>query len=387
MMPGAAAIAGIGATEFSKDSGRSELRLAAEATLAALADAGLRPADVDGLVTFTMDAIAEIALARELGLGELRFFSQVGYGGGAACATVQQAAMAVTSGIAEVVVCYRALNERSGHRFGQVSRAAVAAPTSGGIDNGWHYPMGLGTPAATVAMIARRYMHEYGATSEDFGTVTVADRRHAAVNPAAWFYQRPVTLAEHQASRWIAEPLRLLDCCQESDGAVAVVVTSAERARDLRQPPAVIRAAAQGSAPGQYVMTSYYRDELGLPEMGVVARQLWRQAGVGPAEVRTAVLYDHFTPYVLLQLEELGFCPRGEARQFIAGGAIEVGGRLPLNTHGGQLGEAYIHGMNGIAEGVRQVRGTSVNQVPGDGPVLVTAGTGVPTSALLLGSA
>jgi acetyl-CoA acetyltransferase len=385
MMPGQAAIAGIGATEFSKDSGRSELRLAAEAAAAALADAGLRPADVDGLVTFAMDASAEIAVARELGAGDLRFFSQVSYGGGAACATVQQAALAVTAGIADVVVCYRALNERSGHRFGQVSLAAAAAPTSGGVDNGWHYPMGLGTPAATVAMIARRYMHDFGATSADFGAVTVADRRHAAVNPAAWFYRRPVTLAEHQASRWIAEPLRLLDCCQESDGAVAVVVTTAERACDLRQPPAVIRAAAQGSAAGQYVMTSYYRDELGLPEMGVVARQLWRQAGAAPADVRTAVLYDHFTPYVLLQLEELGFCPRGEARHFIADGAIELGGTLPLNTHGGQLGEAYIHGMNGIAEGVRQVRGTSVNQVPGDGPVLVTAGTGVPTSALLLG--
>jgi acetyl-CoA acetyltransferase len=383
---GTAAIAGIGATEFSKDSGRSELRLAVEAAADALADAGLGPADVDGLVTFTMDHNAEIAVARELGAGELRFFSQVGYGGGAACATVQQAAMAIATGAAEVVLCYRALNERSGHRFGQVSRAAVAAATSAGIDNSWHYPMGLGTPAATVAMIARRYMHDYGATSEDFGRVTVADRRHAAANPRAWFYRRPVTLAEHQASRWIAEPLRLLDCCQESDGAVALVVTSLERARGLRHRPAVIRAAAQGSSPGQFVMTSYYRDELGLPEMGVVARQLWRQAGVGPQHVRVAVLYDHFTPYVLLQLEELGFCPRGEARHFIADGGIELGGRLPVNPHGGQLGEAYIHGMNGIAEGVRQVRGSSVNQVPGDGPVLVTAGTGVPTSALVLSS-
>jgi acetyl-CoA acetyltransferase len=340
---------------------------------------------VDGLVTFTMDSTAEIALARELGVGELRFFSHIGYGGGAACATVQQAAMAIAAGVARVVVCYRALNERSGHRFGQVSLAAASAATSAGVDNSWHYPMGLSTPAATVAMIARRYMHESGATSEDFGAVTVADRRHAATNPNAWFYQRPVTLAEHQASRWIAEPLRLLDCCQESDGAVAVVVTSLERARSLPQRPAVIRAAAQGSGRDQFTMTSYYRDELGLPEMGVVAGQLWQQAGIGPQEVRTAVLYDHFTPYVLLQLEELGFCGRGEARHFISGGAIEMGGALPVNPHGGQLGEAYIHGMNGIAEAVRQVRGTSVNQVGGDGPVLVTAGTGVPTSGLILG--
>jgi acetyl-CoA acetyltransferase len=380
-----AAIVGIGATEFSKDSGRSELRLAVEAVRAALADAGFAPSDVDGLVTFTMDGTAQIAVARELGMGELRFFSHVGYGGGAACATVQQAVLAVDGGAADVVVCYRALNERSGHRFGQVSRAAADAPTSSGVDNGWHYPMGLGTPAATVAMVARRYQHEYGATSEDFGRVAVADRRHAATNPHAWFHGRPITLADHQASRWIAEPLRLLDCCQESDGAVALVVTGIERARDRPAPPAVIRAAAQGSGTDQYVMNSYYRDDLtGLPEMGVVGRELWRRSGFTPADVRTAVLYDHFTPYVLMQLEELGFCGRGEARHFIADGAIELGGRLPLNPHGGQLGEAYIHGMNGIAEAVRQVRGSAVNQIDGTGPVLVTAGTGVPTSGLIL---
>jgi acetyl-CoA acetyltransferase len=385
VISGTAAIAGIGATEFSKDSGRSELRLAAEAVRLALADAGLSPGDVDGLVTFTMDSNAEIAVARELGIGELSFFSQIGYGGGAACATVVHAAMAVATGLASAVVCYRALNERSGRRFGQVALAAASMPTSGGVDNSWHYPMGLATPAATVAMLARRYMHEYGASSADFGAVAVADRKHAATNPAAWFYQRPITLAEHQASRWIAEPLRLLDCCQESDGAVALVVTSESRSRSLRHPPAVIRAAAQGSGADQYTMTSYYRSDMsGLPEMGVVARQLWAQSGFGPADIRTAILYDHFTPYVLMQLEELGFCGRGEARHFIADGALELGGRLPLNPHGGQLGEAYIHGMNGIAEAVRQVRGTAVNQVPGDGPVVVTAGTGVPTSALIL---
>jgi acetyl-CoA acetyltransferase len=386
-LSGTAAIAGIGATEFSKASGRSELKLAVEAVRAAIDDAGLTPADVDGLVTFSMDSNAEIAVAREIGAAELTFFSLIGYGGGAACATVQQAAMAVATGAASVVVCYRALNERSGRRFGQVAIGAAAGATSSALDNAWHYPMGLATPAATVAMAARRYMHVYGATSADFGAVAVADRKHAATNPAAWFYQRPITLAEHQESRWICEPLRLLDCCQETDGAVAIVVTSLQRARSLSKSPVVIQAAAQGSGPGQYTMTSYYRDDLtGLPEMGVVARQLWAQTGLRPADIRTAVLYDHFTPYVLMQLEELGFCTRGEARDFIAGGAIELGGRLPLNPHGGQLGEGYLHGMNGIAEAVRQVRGTSVNQVPGDGPVLVTAGTGVPTSGLILGA-
>jgi acetyl-CoA acetyltransferase len=386
-LAGRAAIAGIGATEFSKDSGRSELRLASESVLAALTDAGLSPSDVDGLVSFTMDGNSEIAVARELGMGDLSFFSRIHYGGGAAAATVQQAVMAVATGVAQVVVAYRAFNERSGHRFGQVSEAAAQQVNSSGVDNSFHYPMGIATPAATVAMLARRYMHEYGATSEDFGKIAVVDREHAATNPNAWFYGKPITLAQHQASRWVAEPLHLLDCCQESDGGVALVVTSLERARDLAQRPAVIAGAAQGSGPDQYVMTSYYRDHLpALPEMGVVGRQLWAQSGLGPPDIDVAVLYDHFTPYVLMQLEELGFCGRGEAKDFIGGDTLGLGGKLPLNPHGGQLGEAYLHGMNGIAEGVRQIRGTSVNQVAGTGRVLVTAGTGVPTSGLVLTS-
>jgi acetyl-CoA acetyltransferase len=377
------AIVGIGATEFSKDSGRSELQLAAEAVRDAIADAGLEPSDVDGLTTFTMETNSEINVAKTTGIGDLKFFSKIGYGGGAACATVQQAALAVSSGVADVVVCYRAFNERSGHRFG--SGAARTEPTAEGIAMSWVSSFGLMTPASWVAMFARRYMHEYGATSEDFGRVSVADRKHAATNPKAWFYGKPITLEEHQASRWIVDPLHLLDCCQETDGGQALVVTTTERARDLPHPPAVVAGAAQGAAKGQESMVSYYRDDLGgLPEMGLVADQLWAQSGIGPDDIQTAVIYDHFTPFVLQQLEEFGFCKRGEAKDFIVDGAIELGGRLPLNTHGGQLGEAYLHGMNGIAEGVRQVRGTAVNQVPDVSNVLVTAGTGVPTSGLVL---
>ncbi|MCL2614675.1 MAG: lipid-transfer protein [Nocardioidaceae bacterium] len=383
-LSGAAAIAGIGATEFSKESGRSELQLSVEAVQHALADCGLTPADVDGLTTFTMDSSAEIAVARELDIPELRFFSRINFGGGAACATVQHAAMAVATGVADVVVAYRGFNERSGSRFGQVSTQAASQVNTNGIDNAFTYPLGLSTPAATVAMQARRYVHEYGATSADFGAVAVADRRHAATNPNAFFHGRPITIEDHQASRMIADPLHLLDCCQESDGAVALVITSVERARDLRQTPAIVAAAAQGSGRDQFVMTSYYRDDIGIPEMGVVGRELWRQSGLTPDDMPMAILYDHFTPYVLMQLEELGFCGRGEAKDFVRDGAIELGGRLPLNTHGGQLGEAYIHGMNGIAEAVRQIRGTSVNQVADPAHVLVTAGTGVPTSGLIL---
>ncbi|MGN5635873.1 lipid-transfer protein [Streptomyces sp. AC154] len=375
---GRAAVAGIGATEFSKDSGRSELKLAVEAVRAALDDAGLSPADVDGMVTFTMDTSPEITVAQAAGIGELSFFSRIHYGGGAACATVQQAALAVACGVAEVVVCYRAFNERSGRRFG--SGVQQREPTAEGAALGWNLPFGLLTPASWVAMAAQRYLHTYGLTPEAFGHVAVTDRRHAARNPAAYFYEMPITLAEHAASRWIVEPLRLLDCCQETDGGQAIVVTSAERARDLRQPPAVIVAAAQGAGRAQEQMTSFYRDGLtGLPEMDVVARQLWRNSGLSPADIDVAILYDHFTPFVLMQLEEFGFCGPGEAADFVAADA------LPLNTHGGQLGEAYLHGMNGIAEAVRQIRGTSVNQISGAARSLVTAGTGVPTSGLILG--
>ncbi|MFH8732596.1 lipid-transfer protein [Streptomyces sp. NPDC017964] len=376
---GRAAIVGIGATEFSKDSGRSELKLAVEAVGAALDDAGLSPADVDGMVTFTMDTSPEITVAQAAGIGDLSFFSRVHYGGGAACATVHQAALAVATGVAEVVVCYRAFNERSGRRFG--SGVQHREPSAEGAALGWALPFGLLTPASWVAMAAQRYLHAYGLGPEAFGHVAVMDRAYAATNPAAYFHGKPITLEDHAASRWIVEPLRLLDCCQETDGGQAIVVTSVERARDLPHRPAVITAAAQGAGRNQEQMTSFYRDDMtGLPEMGVVSRQLWRSARLAPGEIDVGILYDHFTPFVLMQLEEFGFCGPGEAADFVAER------RLPLNTHGGQLGEAYLHGMNGIAEAVRQVRGTAVNQIAGAATALVTAGTGVPTSGLILGA-
>ncbi len=385
---GNTAIVGIGATEFSKASGRSELRLAVEACVAAIEDAGIKPAQVNGLVTYTMETNPETDIMRALGIPELTHFSRIHYGGGAPCGTIELAAMAVNEGVADYVLCYRAFNERSGHRFGAGVQGRPAGHSAEEAQYAFTSPYGLLTPASWVAMFATRIMHEYGVTSEDFGRVAVADRKHAATNPAAFFYEKPITLEEHQASRWIVEPLHLLDCCQETDGGQAILVTSMERARDLAQAPVVIEGAAQAMADEQQMMRSFFRESIvGLPEMGVCARQVWESSGLGPADIQTAVIYDHFTPFVLCQLEEFGFCGPGEAKDFIADGAIELGGRLPVNTHGGQLGEAYLHGMNGIAEGVRQVRGTSVNQVPAVEHVLVTGGTGVPTSALVLGAA
>ncbi|HVX70894.1 MAG TPA: lipid-transfer protein [Mycobacteriales bacterium] len=385
---GKAAIVGIGATEFSKSSGRSELQLALEACVAACDDAGIEPSQVNGLSTFTMETNPESEILRGLGIPELTHFSRIHFGGGAPCATVQYAAMAVASGVADYVLCYRAFNERSGRRFGAGVQGRPAGVTAEEAQFSWTSSFGVLTPASWVAMFATRMMHEYGITSEDFGRVAVADRRHAANNPAAHFYQQPITLEDHQNSRWIVEPLHLLDCCQETDGGQAILVTSVERARDLKQPAVVIEAAAQGMADDQHMMRSFNRESLvGLPEMGTCARQIWETSGLTPDDIKTAVLYDHFTPFVLAQLEEFGFCGRGEAKDFMKDGNIEIGGRLPVNTHGGQLGEAYLHGMNGVAEGVRQVRGTSVNQVDGAEHVLVTGGTGVPTSAVMLGVA
>lgn len=388
LLSGRAAIVGLGATEFSKNSGRTELRLAMEATLQALADAGIDPKEVDGFCSYSVDKVPEYEIARLLGAREMKFFSQIPHGGGAACAPVMHAAMAVATGVARTVVVYRAMNERSWYRFGSGSYGFGATPFFENVNYGWYMPHGFHTPAAWVGMFARRYMHAYGATSEDFGRISVAARDFAATNPNAFFFGKPITLDDHQKSRWICEPLRLLDCCQESDGAVALVITSNERARDLRQKPAVIKGAAQGISEGQQIMTSFYRDDItGLPEMGLVARQLWEQSRLTPKDIQTAVIYDHFTPFVLPQLEEFGFVERGEAKEFVRAGHHARNGKLPINTHGGQLGEAYIHGMNGIAEGVRQVRGQAVNQVSGVRNVLVTAGTGVPTSALILGDA
>lgn len=380
------AIVGIGATEFSKDSGRSELQLACEAILAALDDCGLSPADVDGLTTFTMETNPEIEVARNLGIPELGFFSRIPYGGGAACGVVHQAAMAVATGAADVVVAYRAFNERSGRRFGAGVQSQPVDTTAERAAYSWVSPYGLLTPAQWVAMFARRYMHETGATSEDFGRIAVLDRKHAATNPNAWFHGKPITLEDHQRSRWISEPLHLLDCCQETDGGQALVITSLERARDLPNRPAVIRAAAQGAGPDQHSMLSFYREPIsGLPEMKVVGDRLYRHSGLRPEDIDVGILYDHFTPFVMIQLEELGFCGHGEAKELVRAGELELDGRLPINTHGGQLGEAYLHGTNGVAEAVRLLRGTSHNQPERADHVLVTAGTGVPTSGLILG--
>jgi acetyl-CoA acetyltransferase len=363
-------IAGIGQTEFSKASGRSELQLAAEAGIAAIRDAGMTPADIDGLVTFTLDTNDELLLARCLGIPEIKYWSRTPYGGAGAHTTVQHASLAVHGGSAKAVLVYRAFNERSGRRFGQPNQRVTPPGWN------WYLPFGLDVPAKTYSLAFQRYMHRFGLTNEDFGRYTVVARRHAATNPNAWFYQRPITLDDHQNSRWIVEPiLRLLDCCQESDGGVAMVITSADRANDLPNKAVKVAAMADGHVRDGNVVFNYYHGDLGeFPEAKLMSKQLYDQSGLTAADMDAAMLYENFSPVVFLQLEAMGFCGPGEASDFIKEGNIDLDGTIPVNTHGGLLGEAYIHGLNNILEGVRQVRGTAVNQVPGAEHVIVAGG-------------
>jgi acetyl-CoA acetyltransferase len=379
-----AAIVGIGQTRFSKNSGVSELSLAVEAVSKAIDDAGIEPSQVDGFSSFTLDTNEELDISRAVGTGDCTFFSRIGYGGGACIGIVHQAVMALATGSAKYVVCFRALNGRSGQRYSEgVSGNIVTADL---IHWSWYMPWGLMTPASWVAMFTQRYMHEYGAKAEDLANVALSTRKHAVNNPEAFFYERPLSMDEYMNARWIAEPLRLFDCCQETDGGVAVVLTTPERAKDCKQPPALIRGVAQAFTTDQEQMTSFYREDIAtLPEMNLVAKQVYDISGLGPDDVDAAVIYDAFSSIVLWQLESFGFCGVGEGKDFVKDGNLEVGGRLPTNTHGGQLSEAYIHGVNGIAEGVRLIRGTSTNQPEKNDTVLVTGGVGVPTSGMILG--
>jgi acetyl-CoA acetyltransferase len=271
---------------------------------------------------------------------------------------------------------WRAINQGASVRYGQPQASGVRQPGSGTSSLLWCMPFGAQAPATWAALAIQRYMHECGVTNRDFGRIAVLHRKYAATNPAAIFHGKPITLEEHQASRWIVEPvLRLLDCCQENAGAAAAVITTLERARDSRQPPVRIAAAAQSIPAEVEVISNYYHADLSvMPEAVGTARRLWAQSGLGPRDMRVALLYDAFTPNVMKQLEAFGFCRHGEAKDFVAAGECELSGSIPTNTHGGHSGEAYIHGMNLVTEGVRQIRGTAANQVARVEHALVSSG-------------
>ena len=380
-----ACIVGIGHTEYSKDSGRSELKLACESIGAAIEDAGLTPADIDGITKYTMDNNDVVDISRSLGIPHLRFFSEVAYGGGGGpLGTILLAAMAVATGQANAVVAFRAMNERSGRgtsRFGQASTdSGAAGPAS------YAAPYGLFSPAQMVALAAQRHMHLYGTESRHFGEIAVACRHHANFNPNATMYGRPMTIEDHQNSRMISTPLRLYDCCLETDGGAAVIVTATDRARGLRQPPVYIAAGGLGGGPWNH---RFMVRDIDAPETEatVIARRLFADAGISQADIDVLLIYDHFTPLVLMALEEYGFCKRGEGKDFVSGGRLRwPDGDLPLNTSGGNLSEGYLHGMQNTIEAVRQLRRTARCQVPDAKHAFVSAGNAVPTSAMILRS-
>jgi len=385
------AIVGIGETDYSRRSGRSDLTLATQAALAAIDDAGLTPADIDGIVRCDMDAVRPNDLAHTLGLRDLTYWSEVGPGGVAPCAMVGQAVGAILSGQARAVLVFRELNGRSGRRYGLAPGAADERRVGGsGTYDELFAPYGMLTPGQIFAVMARRHMIEFGTTSEQLAHIALACRARANANPRAQMHDRPLSMDDYLAARTIADPLRLFDFCLETDGACAVVVTSVERARDLRRPPALIRAVAQGSIPDPQPGIQFpvlMRESITELPAKSVAATLYRRAGLGPADVDVAQVYDCFTITVLLQLEDWGFCKKGEGGPFVAAGEIDLGGRIPINTGGGHLSEGYIHGMNHVVEGVRQIRGTSTSQVPGAEVCLVTSTPLPPGSGLLLRAA
>ncbi|MGC9667604.1 thiolase C-terminal domain-containing protein [Planosporangium sp. 12N6] len=385
-IPDACAIVGIGATAYTRASGVSVTALAAEAALNAIADAGLQPSDIDGLVRSDYDETSPVALADTLGLRDLSYWGQTGAGGAAPCAMVGQAVAAVQSGQARHVLVYRALNGRSGRRLGK------GVPATTGIGGASTYlelfaPYGMTSPGQFFAMVARRHMEEYGLTERALAEIAMVCRRRANANPAAQMHDRAMTLEDYFAARMISSPLRLYDFCLETDGAAAVVVTSTPRARDLAQPPALIRSVAQAIKPriGPGQMYPVLMSE-SLTEMSSrhAADRLFGRAGLGPQDVDVAQFYDCFTITLFLQLADYGFCKPEEAVGFVESGALDLGGALPVNTAGGQLSEGYIHGMNHIVEGVRQIRGTSTGQVDGAEVSLVTSAPPPGASAMLL---
>jgi acetyl-CoA acetyltransferase len=374
------AIAGVGYTEFSKNSGVSTLTLALRAIVAALEDAGLSAKDVDGVACHRVgDSVQAVLVAQSLGIADLRYHLDLFGGGGVSHQVVASAAMAVASGMAETVVCWRAINARSEFRMGGTGRAAPDT-----IEFPYQVPYGYATPPQQFAMFARAYMHEYGIGPEDLGRVAINQRRYAMQSPRAMM-RNELTMEDYLASRWIVEPFRLFDCCLETDAAVALVVTTAERARTLAKPPVLISAGAYGSG---HTLFSNNRGDLATSAAAQLAPRLFAMGGLRPSDVGVAELYDAFTPLVLIQLEDYGLCPKGEAAGFVADGHTVAGGSLPVNTHGGHLSEGYVHGLNHVAEAVSQLRGEAGGrQVEGAGVALSTAQPGYvagTTSALLL---
>lgn len=375
-----AAITGLGWTEFSRESGRSVLDLAAAACRAAVDDAGLSRTDVDGIASFSVmhDSVPCQSVATVLGLGPQGLLLDVDLGGQAPCYLVSLAAAAIEAGLARHVLVFRAMNGRSGSRVGTMEFPGMGAQ--------YRYPIGYDAYMMYVAMWGQRYLHETGGGAEDLGAVAIAQRRYAVDNDRA-FRRRPLDVEGYMASPYVVEPFRVDDCTVEVDGACAVVVSALEPARALAHPPAVIAAGAYraGARPGLDIGDHLAWDDYTRNYTSALRDELYRRAGLGPGDVQLAEIYDCFSSTVLIGLEGMGLCGRGEAGAFVRSGATGAAGSLPTNTNGGLLSEGYLHGMNTVAEAALQVQGRAgARQVANHDVCVVTSGALMDGSALIL---
>ncbi len=378
------AIVGVGATPYYKrgqSAPQTLEELVGKSILAALDDCGLTVRDVDGFSYFA-GGFDTGFLMQTLGIPEVRFSAGLTGTGGGSAGAVGLAAAAIVSGMAETIVCVGA-NQQGTQRFGAIAASYEADP-----QNAFFSAAGLVGPGQMFALLARRHMHLYGTTRDQFADVALAFRRNALNNPNA-LMRKPLTREDYFNAPMLADPHCLYDFCLESDGAIAVIVTSAERARDLKQRPAYVLGSAHGGGAdwGRSIYWMNMPDEtFASSGHAPVAKRLYEVSGVVPADIDVAQIYDHFTSQVIMQLEDYGFCPKGEGGPFVAGGAIEFnGGSIPVNTDGGQLSAGYVWGMTHIREAVAQIRGDAVNQVADAELALVTGGPSVvPVSGLIL---
>jgi acetyl-CoA acetyltransferase len=353
---GKAAIVGIGETAYRRGAEETPLEMMLAATRLALDDAGLGPHDLDGMIPPPVYTTAE-ELSANLGIADLRFAITVHMGGASPVAAIGHAARAIAAGVATTVLVtigwngYSALRPKPGARRG----AALQVGALTGIIRDFYRPYGAVLPAQIYAWIATRYRASFAVPPEAPAAVALACRRHAQLNPNALMRGKPLTLEEYLSSRWIAEPFRLYDCCLETDGACAVILTSVDRARDLRNHPVLVLGAAEGHPdPADDIPSRRDVFRIGLTD---AAPRALGEAGIAAREADFLGIYDCFTDTVLWQIEALGLCGRGEAKDWVRGGRIELDGELPINTHGGLLSQAHVWGLNHVVEAVRQLRG------------------------------
>ena len=381
-------VIGIGQTDYRRrggHAGTSEFSLCLSAIRGAAADAGIEAAELDGFTSFGYERHEPVIVQSALAAPALNFSAIVwGAAGGGCCGSVMLAAMAVASGMSRYAVAYRSLCQGQYERYGEFRpRPAYGQYLA---------PFGLMAPAQMTALTFRRHMHRYGTTSEHLAEIALLQRENAQRNPRAVTHGRPLERDEYFAARMIADPFRLYDCCLETDGACALVVTSMANAARLGRPAVPILAAADASGPrwslGPMGTHNMPVDDYSTVNSTQTAKTLYAQSGLQPSDIDVAQIYDAFTGLIPMALEDYGLCERGGSPAFIESGALRAGGALPINTGGGLLSEAYLHGLNLVIEGVRQMRGESTSQVRDARHCLVTSGGGGGhKSALILGKA